>query len=68
MKDCKECLNSRLVISENGYKPICTLSYRESNKCLLNDKCKFEANQLYLMVKDDFWEELPKPPEDEENE
>ena len=50
-KDCKECLNSRLVISENGYKAICTLSARESNNCLLNYKCKFEGNPLYLMTK-----------------
>ena len=48
---CKECLNSRLVVSENGYKTICTLSNRESNNCLLNNKCKFEGNQLYLMIK-----------------
>ena len=38
---------------ENGYKAICTLSSRESKKCLLNNKCKFEANQLYLMSKQD---------------
>lgn len=53
MNDCKECLNSRLVVSENGYKAICTLSAKESKKCLLNGKCKFEGNQLYLMIKRD---------------
>lgn len=51
--DCKECLNSRLVVSENGYKAICTLSSIEAKKCLLNNKCKFEGNQLYLMSKQD---------------
>ena len=53
MNDCKECLNSRLVVSENGYKAICTLSPSESKKCLLNNKSKFEGNQLYLMSKQD---------------
>lgn len=50
-EDCKECLNSRLVVSENGYKAICTLSARKSNECLLNNKCKFEGNPLYLKAK-----------------
>ena len=53
MNDCKECINSRLVVSEDGYKAICTLSFRESKKCLLHNKCKFEGNQLYLMSKQD---------------
>ncbi len=47
--DCRECLNSRLVISEDGYKAICTLSTKESNDCLSNNRSRFEGNQLYLM-------------------
>lgn len=49
MKDCKECLNSRLVVSENGYHPICTLHEEDMMDCLLNKKQKFEGNPLYLM-------------------
>lgn len=48
-KDCKECINSRLILSENGYKACCTLSYKASKKCLINDKCNFEGNRLFLM-------------------
>ena len=48
-KDCKECLNSRSVVSGNGYKAICTLSNKEVRDCLSNDKSRFEGNQLYLM-------------------
>lgn len=44
-----ECLYSRLVVSENGYKATCTLSDREVRDCLSNDKSRFEGNQLYLM-------------------
>lgn len=48
-KDCKECINSRLILSENGYKACCTLSYKASKKCLENNKCKFKGNRLFLM-------------------
>ena len=50
-KDCKECLNSRLIVSENGYKAICALSVKESNNCLRNDKCKFKVDPIYPMIK-----------------
>lgn len=49
--DCRECLHSILVTSENGYKAICTLNTKESNSCLFNNKCNFEGNPLYLMIK-----------------
>lgn len=48
-KDCKECINSRLILSENGYRACCTLSYKASKKCLENNKCKFKGNRLFLM-------------------
>lgn len=51
MRDCRECLNSRIIVSENGYKAICTLSEEESKECLFNGKSKFEGNPLYLMIK-----------------
>ena len=41
MKDCKECLNSRLIVSENGYNAICTLNSKQSYECLSSNKCNF---------------------------
>ena len=52
-RDCKECLKSRLAISENGYIPICTLLEREALECISNNKCKFLGNDLYLRLKRD---------------
>lgn len=49
MRNCKECLNSRLVVSENGYHPICTLSDDDVYDCLSNNRSKFVGNPLYLM-------------------
>lgn len=49
MKNCKECIYSRLAISENGYHAICTLSDDDVHDCLSNDRSRFEGNQLYLM-------------------
>lgn len=50
MKNCKECINSRLVVSENGYHAVCTLSDdADVYDCLSNDKSRFEGNPLYLM-------------------
>ena len=56
-KDCKECLNSRLIITENGYEAICTLSARKANDCLFNNKYNFEGNRLYLMTRPERGEE-----------
>lgn len=49
MKNCKECINSRLVVSENGYHAICTLSDDDVYDCLSNGRSRFEGNPLYLM-------------------
>lgn len=35
---CDTCLNSRTVVSENGYHPICCLSARKANACILTGK------------------------------
>ena len=56
-KDCKECLNSRLIVSENGYKAICTLSARKAKYCLFNNKCNFEGSLLYLMCTEEIEKE-----------
>lgn len=52
-RNCKECLKSRLIISENGYIPICTLPEREAVECISNNKSKFIGNDLYLRIKGD---------------
>lgn len=32
--ECEKCPNSRPIISENGWHYICTLSAKESMKCM----------------------------------
>ncbi len=48
MRNCKECINSRLVVSENGYHAVCNLSDYDAYDCLSNNQSKFEGNPLYL--------------------
>lgn len=38
MDQCKECLHSRLIISENGYHPVCCLSKKKAMDCLIGKK------------------------------
>ena len=35
MYKCENCPFSRIIVSENGYKAICTLSKQKVIKCLL---------------------------------
>lgn len=35
MNKCENCLNSRIIISENGYKSICALSDKYACECIL---------------------------------
>ena len=35
---CDICLNSRIVVSENGYHSICCLPARKANECVLTGK------------------------------
>ena len=51
MRNCKECLNSRLILSENGWHAICTLPQRKALDCLANGS-KFLPNPLYLKCKE----------------
>ena len=51
MKNCEECINSRLVVSENGYHAVCTLSSDDAYDCLTNNQSKFNGNKLYLMCR-----------------
>lgn len=41
MKDCDKCLNSRMIISENGYHSICCLSQKAAMECMMGKKKHF---------------------------
>lgn len=43
MKDCEKCLNSRLIISENGYHSVCCLSQKKAMDCITDKKSQFVA-------------------------
>lgn len=47
MSKCDLCINSRLIISENGYHPICCLSEKEATECILNDYSRFFGVTLF---------------------
>ena len=38
MRKCDNCLNSRIVVSENGYHPVCCLSSKKVMECISGDK------------------------------
>ena len=50
MKNCEECIYSRLVVSENGYHAVCTLSDDDIYDCLSNGKSRFEGNPFCSYV------------------
>ena len=35
MSKCEECLNSRLVVSENGYHMVCCLPEDKATDCMI---------------------------------
>ena len=35
---CSVCANSRFVVSENGYFPVCCLPYKKATLCLIGEK------------------------------
>ena len=50
MKSCDSCLNTRLIISENGLHPICTLSSKAARNCIMNNYSKFVTVQEWDVV------------------
>lgn len=36
MFECASCIHTRLIVSENGIHPICTLSPKAATKCITN--------------------------------
>ena len=43
IEKCKVCLHSRLIVSENGYHPICCLSPKKAIDCMSGKKSCFVA-------------------------
>lgn len=61
IKLCNKCINSRPIISENGYHSICCLSDNKATECLINKtyfelppfcKCKYCKAEKYLGYED----------------
>lgn len=34
---CDKCIHTRLIMSENGLHPVCTLSPKSARKCIFNN-------------------------------
>ena len=51
---CDRCLHTRLIVSENGIHPICTLSAKAAKNCLMN-------NYSELLTLDE-WDAVPIEP------
>ena len=41
---CETCLNSRSIISENGFHPICCLHWRLAKECVLGERDHYIKN------------------------
>jgi len=50
---CGNCMNSRTVISENGFHPICTLSPFDAARCVANNYQLYTTPNLDLFRLDD---------------
>ena len=46
--NCNDCLNSRMILSENGYKVICCLSNKKAADCILSDYNKYYVTRFML--------------------
>ena len=45
--DCEKCLNSRMIVSENGYHSICALSAKKASDCTFGKKNHFILHPRY---------------------
>lgn len=53
-KTCNNCLNSRLIISENGPHPICCLSNKKALECIVDiNKPHFISRTIEPMKEDE---------------
>lgn len=52
MQKCEKCLNSRLIVSENGYHAVCCLSQKKAMDCITGKKNHFvsvkEDKEFYM--------------------
>ena len=46
---CDMCLNSRHIISENGFHPICCLSEKNSLECITGEKDHYIQHPAFKM-------------------
>ena len=46
MNSCEKCLNSRPIVSENGYHAVCCLSQKKAIDCMTGKKNHFITNKL----------------------
>ena len=61
IENCEVCLNSRVIISENGFHPICCLSNKKAMDCISGKKNYFITlkkdvctNEEYETILDSF--------------
>lgn len=45
---CDSCLNSRIVVSENGLHSVCCLSEKKAVECLTKEKNHYEEMPKYV--------------------
>lgn len=50
---CERCMNSRPIISENGFHPICTLSQKKASMCFVGIENHFKED--LSAIRDDEW-------------
>jgi len=43
-KNCEKCTNSRTIVSENGYKQVCTLSTTKMYNCIIGREDHFKKS------------------------
>ena len=41
MHDCERCLNSRVIVSENGRHKVCCLTQKKAIDCMIGKKSHF---------------------------
>ena len=51
MDKCEKCLNRRMIVSENGYHFICSLSNIAAMNCILDKKDHFIPQPIWATTK-----------------
>ena len=47
---CNTCLNTRVVLSENGFHYICCLSSRKANKCIIDGRYYIARKPKFITI------------------